>query len=600
MPNFKKFPSDEFPKDYKRYHTLLVGASESGKTYYTKYIVQNIKESMVRGGCPADNCPIHVFCGEDSIENWAGSDSSGQLVPAANVYGEWNSDNRNKFITDARSHTNSRYTRGRGLIIFDDCKGLLDFHHDKVFKDWVRTLRNSGCQMIVVGHTHTDVPPLFRDGNIAHILLFHNSNRDAISKLAHAYLNNDKNLLIDLMGQMAKYSVIKINLKNDTIGLHSAPPPDVLGLSTYGLQGDSEDEDGGVGGGGGGVGVGQTSGMGMTGVGSIAGGAVSVNGVYNDASDRSIKLMLNQKQLQSNYQISENRKLLRARLDNEEIIHTHKNKMKLLGMKDELLGMLMQPMLYGEERTRAAGMMGQLMDNNRITADNMFTGYDHDFMQQYFPSVNYVGKDSGVDTLTKYSDLAISGVTGDKRGLVAGLLGHFIAPVSKLVGGKNVPRIKNSYKSAIRKAIVFRTDRHKGRCTGMDARKIRRLLSSEYPVDAHKISGTPIYILIKRFLNEHFPSDMVGESPTFSKLCYNVRSAIVSREGRELGGIKLPDKEKIVNVFSKYTYSVTMDNCVPASIQFLKKYFPYDYADELKILKSFHSEGGVITPPTLN
>ena len=584
---FEDFSTDVFPRDYKRYHMLLIGDSESGKSYYTKYIAFNIKKSMIRGGCDPDHCPIHVFCGDKSINNWNTPDSSGQLVPVDNVYSVWNSDKRNKFLDDAKKHKSPTFSGGRGLVIFDDCKSFIDFHHNNEFKDWVRTLRNIGSQMIVMGHSPNDVPPLFRRGNLKHIILFHNSNRDTISKLAYEYLSNDKDLLIDLMTKVKKYCVIKINLDKQTIGIHSAPPPSVLGLKTYGLQdddiSDDEDENGGVGD------KSIRSSTGMTGVGAINAGDVNVNGVYNDTSDRSIKLMLNQKQLQSNYQIEEQKKLLSARLNNEKTIYEHKVKMTLLEQKNELLGLIMKPMLYGEERYRAAMLLSQIMRNNRINSDNMFSnGYDVDFVNMYYPEIEYVGKDRGTDILTNYSDLAISTISGDSKGIASSILGHIINPVSKFLKIENKFK-KKDYKSIIRKLIIHRQDRYKGICHSSDEKSIKINMKLNYPSYSHNIDEIPIYILINNFLSKNYPSDLAGEDNFYSKLVQNTKKLIVNRSNRDKFIICKSDAEKIIRSFRKFDLSVNAKNLPKNILILFKECYPSEYKYEFENLSKIYS-----------
>ena len=405
----KTFSTDKFPKDYKRNHFIILGPSGSGKTYYTKYIVSELKKSMIRGGCDEYNCPIHVFVGTASVDNWLKPEKNGdQLVNSEYVYTQWNSDNRNKVKNTAIENKNDTYTKGRGLVIFDDAKDLLNFHGNDHFKNWIRTLRNDGIQMIVIGHTPKDVPPVARDGNIKNILLFQNSNKNTLRELAEAYADNDIEVLVKLMKNLEKNSMIKISLEEKTIGVHKAPPPSLSGFDTYGLgSGSDSDSDEG---GGGGYAIGSRNqydsslGGGTKGIGSIDSNRnINVNGVYNDASDNSVKIHMAQKFMETNTQIINDTKRLKASLENEKIRRIHKKSMEELDRHEELKTLLLSSMLYGGDRHRCALLLSQCM-GTPIDSTEIFDGYDKIFMNSYYPSIPY-NRDSSshtADAITRY------------------------------------------------------------------------------------------------------------------------------------------------------------------------------------------------------
>ena len=585
----KTFSTDKFPKDYKRNHFIILGPSGSGKTYYTKYIVSELKKSMIRGGCDEYNCPIHVFVGTASVDNWLKPEKNGdQLVNSEYVYTQWNSDNRNKVKNTAIENKNDTYTKGRGLVIFDDAKDLLNFHGNDHFKNWIRTLRNDGIQMIVIGHTPKDVPPVARDGNIKNILLFQNSNKNTLRELAEAYADNDIEVLVKLMKNLEKNSMIKISLEEKTIGVHKAPPPSLSGFDTYGLgSGSDSDSDEG---GGGGYAIGSRNqydsslGGGTKGIGSIDSNRnINVNGVYNDASDNSVKIHMAQKFMETNTQIINDTKRLKASLENEKIRRIHKKSMEELDRNEELKTLLLSSMLYGGDRHRCALLLSQCM-GTPIDSTEIFDGYDKIFMNSYYPSIPY-NRDSSshtADAITRYGDLGCAVFSGDKGGIFKSLLGHVNKPLKQLLGKGENNVVKRSSRDVIiekvKKAIVYRQNRHKGEMNIEDEKQIRAFMKPLYPDE--NIDGFSIYYLIRQFLNEHCPSEMKNESPYLTQLCLKTRHAILNRDKSLSLEIFLYKVDKLLDSCAYRTdfKGSTYDEKIKRRMfNFLKEKFPDDF-----------------------
>ena len=118
-----------------------------------------------------------------------------------------------------------------GFVVFDDFKGALDFHTDKRFKQMVRVMRHLSVQLLAIGHTPNDVPPVVRD-NVTHALLFASSNADTIRELAGVYLAGDRRALAEAMRGLRGNAVFKVNVRRNTRAIHSAPPPNESGRTS--------------------------------------------------------------------------------------------------------------------------------------------------------------------------------------------------------------------------------------------------------------------------------------------------------------------------------------------------------------------------------
>lgn len=501
-----------FPDDYKTGHFVLIGASGSGKTYYAKYILKTVADRMrARGQTHEGEPPVFVYVGGVSAHDWTDPEADGAtVVPEGHVFTAWDDDSHRAILQAADA------AKG-GFIVFDDFKDAMNFHTDRRFQQMFRAMRHMGVQLLAIGHTPNDVPPVVRD-NVTHAVLFFTTNLEAMRELANVYLGGDFGAIRDAMRGLEGNAVFKINTRRNTRAIHAAPPPGESGIATSDVGLAEPLQNVRVGGG--------SLGSEVGGVG-VSGRQVSVSGgTYNDASQNTQYLQLTQNiqaQIQQNqltYADIRMRAAINREID-EARVH-HNSRLKMLEGREELKSLLLSPWLPAGDRDRAASLLAQTLGDNTITPYNMFReGRDVAFMQTYYPTVAYTPKNDALAAASTYAPLAVA-AAGSDRGAFMGeafkALGPAVAQrasagVALLTGGSAASRdtAKVAARKRARGLIVNRTGRRNGWALppGEKAELVAALrptLKDPSEVDSSNYVGIALDLL-----KEFFPADFEAE-----------------------------------------------------------------------------------------
>lgn len=498
-----------FPEDYKSGHFALIGRTGSGKSYYCKYIIKNLSETFNR--LPDGNKPVWVFVGNASAHDWTDPEIDGSvLVATSNVYTTWDKPIYEKLLKDMD-------VSKRGLLIFDDFKGVFNYHHDESFKNMFRVLRHMNVQLIVIVHAPNDIPPVAR-GNVDHVILAATSNLSMMKDLADNYLAGDAAAMKSAFKQIGSINgkpMLKLNTRTNTRAIHVAPPPSESGISTS-ATGTSE-------------GAGNSSSDNSStslGCATIGMRSAAVTGTYNDASHNVQNVNLNTN-IQA--QIAQNKVTLQASRDRTELSRSlelegvyHSSALKRLQDRELLKGLLFTPYLNGDNRDTAARIMSNELSNSSITPFNMWSGkYDQAFMQTYYPTISYQSRDKNLAAVSTYSPLAVAIVKND-RGVLAieaakacGTTGF--QKVLSWVGIDSPPvapvkSIGEAARARVRDLIVFRKNREKVWFTTEADRD--ELMSALRPAlkNPEKVTDATIVQLSLEMLLKFYPDDYIEET----------------------------------------------------------------------------------------
>ena len=395
-------PAGAFPADYAAGHFVLVGPTGSGKTYYAKYILKG-RLAAVPG------LRVFVFVSPVSAHDWREAEADGRpLVPAEAVRTSWEPEAVALLYDEIR-------TAGAGLIVFDDFKGQLDYHSNKDFKELWRVLRHLNAQVMAIGHTPNDVPPVVRE-NVTHCILTFTSNRDVVKALAATYLAGDVPRLDEALRRLAGHAVVKINARRNAVDVHAAS-----GVSTSAV---------GCGGGAPGAGAGggaslQIGGPSVAGasVGMKGRGDVAVHGTYNDASTTNQFLRLEEnlvaQQRASALALRDMRARSRAARALEVEGVAHARALEELRENQEAFALLHKAFPSPDERARVAAILAQRLGDAGVTALNYRArGADRAFMEAFFPGRPYAPPPAALHA----GGLVVPRlVAGDLRGLAGDL-----------------------------------------------------------------------------------------------------------------------------------------------------------------------------------
>jgi hypothetical protein len=493
-----------YPQDYLAGHFVAIGGTGSGKTYYSKYLVASAAGRMRAKGALGEDGepPVFVYVGAISAHDWTDPEENGEhLVPEAHIFTSWSDDSHRSVLTNCSA-------AGCGFVVFDDFKSALNYHTDTRFKDMFRAMRHMGVQLLAIGHTPNDVPPVVRD-NVTHALLFFTSNREAIHDLANTYLSGDHKAISEAMRGMRAHAVFKINARANTRAIHSAPPPSESGLSTSS--------------------VGMHEGLANIAVGSaveVSGRNVSMSGgTYNDASRNTQYLQLNQnieaqvRQNQVTYADIRMRAAINREIDEDRV--RHKARLAMLEEREELRGHLLNPWLTGGERDRAALLLARTLGDSTVTPYNLFTGgRDVTFMEAYYPQVHYEPRDLASAAVSTYAPLAVAAASGDRGGLVGEAFKAIAPSVAKVLGmgragGASSADTKTANKAARDRARALIVNRAGRRLpwSQMGAREklelvaaLRSTLKDPSEVDEHNY-----FLFALDLLKEFYPKDFETE-----------------------------------------------------------------------------------------
>lgn len=404
-----------YPQDYHAGHLVLIGPTGTGKTYYAKYITKGRQDRN-------PDLPVHVFVAPISAHDWQDPEADGALlVPAANVHTSWAAEEVDAIYEELRGAK-------KGLIVFDDFKSRLDYHHDRKFKEMFRTFRHLGTQVLAIGHTPTDVPPVVRE-NVTHCVLTFTSNREVVRDLANTYLAGDVARLQRVLAELQGHAVVKINARLNTIDVHTASgvttsdvgiaaPPGGPGALDFRIGGPSLAQAGGA-------------------VNAQARGNVAVTGTYNDASVTTqylrIKENLVAQQRMSAMALQDMRARSRLNQELELEREEHQARLTLARENQEAYALLHQPVLTAEEQVKLAGILARRVGNAGVTPHNFRRlGADRDFMAVYFPGTPYAPPAADIQD---YGMLIPRLTRGDYTGLAGDLALTAVAAPPESVGG---------------------------------------------------------------------------------------------------------------------------------------------------------------------
>ncbi|MBL4845715.1 MAG: DUF87 domain-containing protein [Planctomycetes bacterium] len=421
-------PPGTFPKDYAKGHFAVIGRTGSGKSYYAKYVVKNLIK--VWKASEADP-PVYLFVDIISAAQWEEPESDGRLlVPLENQYNEWNPD----VITTLMEKITQP---GHKIVIFDDFKGKVNFHTDKTFKNMFRTFRQQKAQVMAIGHSPNDIPPVVRD-NVTHVIMAYVNNVETIKALATQYLMADARRLREALSAMngEEYMMVKINVNRNTLAIHKAHDNTI---HTTGSDLDIPIPGGFTGA----VLAGGTSGAsGQFGpnIQSTARGDVTVAGsgaVYNDHSTNQHYLKLQQDldvQVRENHLTMMNtvaRTDLQMQLEEKRLLH--ERRMSKIRELDECRTLLHQTTLTKDERARVSNVISRRLRRPGLTPHEIFLkGYDVDFMSTYFPGDSYTKRSSARGAMAAYGGAVESLMKGDTSNLM--LEGANVALSTGLLG----------------------------------------------------------------------------------------------------------------------------------------------------------------------
>lgn len=505
-------PQGEFPADYKGGHFAVIGSTGSGKSYYAKYIVKNLVGLWDKAELP----PVYLFVDPISAAQWAETERDGSmLVPLDQQYHEWNED----IVTELMQHVAKP---GPKLIIFDDFKGKVNFHGDKHFKNMFRTFRQCQAQVLAIGHSPNDIPPVVRD-NVTHVVLAFTNNLETIKSLAQQYLMADHARLRKALQAMTEeFMMIKINAKRNSLALHKASDPSIHTTNFDDIAlpaGCSAAISGGTSG---------ASGRFGPDVRSSARGDVTVAGAgatYNDHSTNQNFLRLQQdmdiRNQEHHMTMMHNVQRAEMQMALEEKRFKHDRKMAHIREIHQCRDLLHNPVLSVADRDAVARTVSRALRRPGLTPHEIFlNGYDVEFMEMHFPEDDYGGRDKARSALAAYGGGVESFLSGDtaalvKEGANLALTSGLVGKVAGLIKGPSArsssgprstsgSRRKARTQAGTRKEIRARILQKKYQ-TEDDKRELVRLMNRIHPQKNATVDNCGAKAL--KFMQKYYPDD---------------------------------------------------------------------------------------------
>lgn len=372
-----------FPEDYKAGHFVLIGPTGTGKTYYAKYILKGLMAAR-------PGLRVFIFVSPVSAHDWLEPEADGRpLAPPDAVHTSWAAEE----VAAIYDALKASIAVG-GLVIFDDFKGQLDYHNNKEFKEFFRVFRHLNTQVLAIGHTPNDVPPVVRE-NVSHCILTVNGGLEVVRALASSYLGGDVARLREALAALRGHDVLRINVRRNTIDVHSASGVSTSEIGCAGA-GSGSAGSGSSGGGEGGPLLVPIGGPAVAGASvSLRGrGDVAVRGVYNDASTTNQYLRLEEnlvaQQRASVVAVQDMQARARASRALELEGEAHSARLRELGEAREAFDLLHRVFLSPGDRDRLGAILARRLGDAGVTGFNFRArGADREFMRVFFPEHLY-------------------------------------------------------------------------------------------------------------------------------------------------------------------------------------------------------------------
>lgn len=497
-----------FPDDYNRGHFAFIGRTGSGKTYYAKYVIKSLIETMPT--LPDGRPPVFVFVGKISSHDWLDPEPGGYpLVPAENVTTEWIEDFRTKMLHDLD-------ITKRGLVVFDDFKSAMNYHTDTSFTEMFRVLRHLNTQLLVIAHAANDIPPVARSG-VTHVIIAPTTNMNLMRELATSYLAGDTTALRAAFTQIASAAsrgerpMLKLNTVTGTRSIHTAPPPAVSGVTTSALGAEATDT----------VAIaahGVSGGIGMR--------STRVDGTYNDASHNVQNVVVDTSIAAT---VAQNRVSLMAARDRAELTRSlelegvrHEAIVRRARDRETLRGLLLSPFLSAEDRDTAASILARELGDSTITSYNLWERRaDVTFMTSFYPDVPYRPRNPTSAAISTYAPLAMAAAKSDHTTLVGESLRAIgsggISRALALIGvdtpaDASVPTPGAAARERVRRWVVFRDRGGDGRWFS-SAGDRAELMSALRACMVNPASVTRENVIEKtlNMLKKYYPADYLSE-----------------------------------------------------------------------------------------
>lgn len=389
MGELIQYPARELPPEFRTGHFVINGGTGSGKSFYTKWLIKHRARDFPLG--PDGHPPVFVFVSPISADQWTLPEKDGSItVPRDHVFTAWTTDAEQTVAREI-------YETKCGFVVFDDFATEGNYHGNKNLQQLFRTARQKGVQLAIISHSPHDVPPVVRN-NASHAIIAKTSNTETIKDLAQSYLMGDTHRLATIMRNgVPKHTMLVVT--DGTIGLHKAEDDAIQGVANVPIGGDAR-QDAGVGG-----------------LQAQARGNVTVGGTYHDHSTNQQYLQLEQniKIRQESLNFTRAEVLTRGDVhrENERRQFDHEREMRQLRDREDTRRLLYSTILSREERDKIARVVGEGLNDRRVTSFNVFDGYDTKWMALYYPELSYTQRARGQAMLATHGGMLEDVVRGD-------------------------------------------------------------------------------------------------------------------------------------------------------------------------------------------
>jgi hypothetical protein len=357
-------------------HILVIGATNTGKTYFTKRLLNylNYNEDNTR-----------VYCNEISKEQW-------DEYETLDIW-------TNESFEDIKKFGKENKQKG-SIVIFDDFWNNVNMSHNKDFGSLLRTIRHYNVRIIIIVHTIGDVPSSVRE-NVSHCFSTYITNNHLRKELATTFFSGDMTHLIENLEQCkGNYNLIHIDKIKSDINIINAKDLD---------EEDSDEEPENK----------QIDAINTRDEISVdASKKVTNNGLYNDMSvtnnqikiDADLQKTITLNKTNLDYKIEQSN--VQNKIEIEKYYHVQQlNEIK---GKDETKMLLYKNIKSNDDEIKLVENLAYFLKDSNITQQNYSRNKkDELFMQMYFPEHNYRSKRE--DLLDK---LAVQAVDYNTKGLL--------------------------------------------------------------------------------------------------------------------------------------------------------------------------------------
>ena len=171
-------------------HIIVYGDTNSGKTYYTKYLIKDIRPKKT-----------YVFAGV--MDQWLD-------IKTAGLYDTF--DNIKEIVEYCKENKNKVKRENKFIIVFDDFNKRINTQTNQDYLNLFTEGRHSGIRVINLAHHVQDIGPVVR--NNARYIVFTKMPTDELKRIADLFYDGKYQEIVKAQHNTKQYTVCVLDKRN--------------------------------------------------------------------------------------------------------------------------------------------------------------------------------------------------------------------------------------------------------------------------------------------------------------------------------------------------------------------------------------------------